>query len=87
MLKNDIKSNEYWLVTDNFYNELNQENKDKFTPNTQNIESFGKLKLNYLELSSPEPKNSIVEKRSRIYNWFTQAAYFTKAKFGNKASS
>ena len=87
MLKNDIESNEYWLVTDNFYNELNQENKDKFTPNTQNIESFGKLKLNYLELSSPEPKNSIVEKRSRVYNWFAQAAYFTKAKFGNKASS
>ena len=87
MLKNDIESNEYWLVTDNFYNELNQENKDKFIPNTQNIESFGKLKLNYLELSSPEPKNSIVEKRSRVYNWFAQAAYFTKAKFGNKASS
>jgi len=64
MLKNDIESNEYWLVTDNFYNELNQENKDKFIPNTQNIESFGKLKLNYLQLSSPEPKNSMVEKSS-----------------------
>lgn len=87
MLKNNIESNEYWLVTDNFFNELSKENKNKFTPNTQNIESFGKLKLNYLQLSSPEPKNSIIEKRSRFYNWFAQAAYFTKAKFGNKASS
>ena len=85
MLKNDIESNEYWLVTDNFYKNLSLENKSKFSPNTQNLESFGKMKLNYLQLSTPEPKNSIIEKRSRLYNWFAQALYFSKAKFGKKS--
>ena len=85
MLKNDIESNEYWLVTDNFYKDLSPKNKSKFSPNTQNLESFGKMKLNYLQLSTPEPKNSIIEKRSRLYNWFAQALYFSKAKFGKKS--
>ena len=79
MLKNDIESNEYWLVTDNFYKDLSLENKSKFSTNIQNLESFGKMKLNYLQLSSPEPKNSKIENRSRIYNWFAQALYFSKA--------
>ena len=84
MLKNGIESNEYWLVTDSFYKDLNPSNKAKFTPNTQVLENFGKVKLNYLQLSSPEPQNSKVESRSRIVNWFAQAAYFSKAKFGKK---
>ena len=85
MLKNGIESNEYWLVTDSFYKDLNPRNKAKFTPNTQVLENFGKVKLNYLQLSSPEPRNSKVESRSRIVNWFAQAAYFSKAKFGKKS--
>ena len=78
MLKNGIESNEYWLVTDSFYKELNPSNKAKFTSNTQVLENFGKVKLNYLQLSSPEPRNSKVESRSRIVNWLAQAAYFGK---------
>lgn len=85
MLKNGIESNEYWLVTDSFYKDLNPSNKAKFTSNTQVLENFGKVKLNYLQLSSPEPQNSKVESRSRIVNWFAQAAYFSKAKFGKKS--
>ena len=84
MLKNGIESNEYWLVTDSFYKDLNPSNKAKFTTNIQVLENFGKVKLNYLQLSSPEPQNSKVESRSRIVNWFAQAAYFSKAKFGKK---
>ena len=56
MLKNGIESNEYWLVTDSFYKDLNPSNKAKFTSNTQVLENFGKVKLNYLQLSSPEPQ-------------------------------
>ena len=84
MLKNNIKSNEYWMVTDNFANFLNPENKKKFSPIIQNVESFGKIKFNYLQLSSPDPKNSKIEKRSRLFNWFVQAAYFSSAKFRKK---
>ena len=85
MLKNGIESNEYWLVTDSFYKDLNPSNKAKFTSNTQVLENFGKVKLNYLQLSSPEPRNSKVESRSRIVNWLAQAAYFSKAKFSKKS--
>ena len=81
MLKNNIKSNEYWMITDNFFKFLSTENKKKFSPIIQNLESFGQIKFNYLQLSSPEPKNSKIAKRSRIYNWFVQAAYFSSAKF------
>ena len=84
MLKNNIKSNEYWMVSDNFANFLNPENKKKFSPIIQNIESFGEIKLNYLQLNSPDPKNSKIEKRSRLFNWFVQAAYFSSAKFRKK---
>ena len=84
MLKNNIESNEYWMVTDNFSKLLNSRNKNKFSPIIQNLESFGKMKFNYLLLKSPEPKNSIVEKRSRLFNWFVQAAYFSSAKFRKK---
>ena len=81
MLKNNIKSNEYWMITDNFFKFLSTENKKKFSPIIQNLESFGQIKFNFLQLSSPEPKNSKIAKRSRIYNWFVQAAYFSSAKF------
>ena len=87
MLKNNIESNEYWMVTDNFAKCLSPENKNKFSSITQDLESFGKMKFNYLLLSSPEPKNSKIEKRSRIFNWFAQAAYFSSAKLGKKSVS
>ncbi len=87
MLKNNIESNEYWMVTDNFLKFLSPENKNKFSPIIQNLESFGQIKFNYLLLSSPEPKNSKIEKRSRMYNWFVQAAYFSSAKFRKKSVS
>ena len=84
MLKNDIESSEYWLVTDPFHKTLNSENRKKFTKITQNLESFDKVKLNYLELGSPEPRNESVEKRSRAYNWIRQAGYFSSAVFRKK---
>jgi len=37
-----------------------------------------------LQLSSPDPKNSKIETRSRLFNWFVQAAYFSSAKFRKK---
>ena len=84
MLKNDIDSSEYWLVTDNFYKTLDTKNKKKFTKITQNLESFDKVKLNFLELSSPIPPNEKVEKQSRAYNWMLQAGYFASAMFKKK---
>ena len=84
MLKNDIESSEYWLVTDAFHKTLSSENKKKFSNITQNLESFDKVKLNYLELGSPEQRNESVEKRSRAYNWIRQAGYFSSAMFRKK---
>ena len=84
MLKNDIDSSEYWLVTDAFYKTLETKNKKKFTKITQNLESFDKVKLNFLELSSPIPPNEKVEKQSRAYNWMLQAGYFASAMFKKK---
>ena len=59
MLKNDIESSEYWLVTAPYHKTLNSVNRKKFTKITQNLESFDKVKLNYLELGSPEPRNEL----------------------------
>ena len=84
MLKNDIDSSEYWLVTDAFYKTLDTKNKKKFIRITQNLESFDKVKLNFLELSSPIPPNEKVEKQSRAYNWMLQAGYFASAMFKKK---
>ena len=82
---NNIEKDDFNVKTeDSFYKDLNPSNKAKFTSNTQVLENFGKVKINYLQLSSPEPQNSKVESRSRIVNWFAQAAYFSKAKFGKK---
>ena len=36
--------------------------------------------LNYIEFSSPEPRNQNIEKRSKIINWFSQALYFSNFK-------
>ena len=40
------------MVTDNFLKFLSPENKNKFSPIIQNLESFGQIKFNYLLLSS-----------------------------------
>ena len=79
MLKNDIKSNEYWLVTESFHKNLNKENKSRFSKVTQNLESFNLVKLNLAKFDSEEPKNEKVESRSRIRNWLIQAGYFGSA--------
>ena len=84
MLKNDIDSSEYWLVTDAFHKTLDTKNKKRFTKITQNLESFDKVKLNFLELGSPIPRNEKVEKQSRAYNWILQAGYFASAVFKKK---
>ena len=84
MLKNDIGSSEYWLVTDAFYKTLNTENKNKFTTITQDLESFDKVKLNFMELGSPMPRNEQIEKQSRAYNWILQAGYFGAQMFRKK---
>ena len=81
MLKNDIDSSEYWLVTDAFHKTLNTSNKNKFTKITQNLESFDKVKLNFLELGSSVPRNEKIEKQTRAYNWLRQAGYFGSAMF------
>ena len=81
MLKNDIKSNEYWLVTENFYSSLNKINKDIFSKITQNLKGFDKIKLNLIKFNSIEPRNSSIEKRSWLHNWFIQAIYFGSAMF------
>ena len=79
MLKNDIKSNEYWLVTESFHKNLNKKNKSRFSKVTQNLESFNLVKLNLAKFDSEEPKNEKVESRSRIRNWLIQAGYFGSA--------
>jgi hypothetical protein len=84
MLKNDIDSSEYWLVTDAFHKTLSPKNKKKFTKITQNLESFDKVKLNFFELGSSIPRNEKVEKQSRAYNWILQAGYFASAMFKKK---
>ena len=81
MLKNDIKSNEYWLVTENFYSSLNKINKDIFAKITLNLKGFDKIKLNLIKFNSIEPRNSSIEKRSWLHNWFIQAIYFGSAMF------
>ena len=78
LLKNSLKSNEYWLLTDAFAENLSAANLAEFSKVMQKIESFGKMTLNCLEFVSAEPKNETIESRSRTYNWVTQAAYFTK---------
>ena len=81
MLKNDIKSNEYWLVTENFYSSLNKINKDIFAKITLNLKGFDKIKLNLIKFNSIEPRNSSIEKRSWLHNWIIQAIYFGSAMF------
>ena len=78
LLKNDLKSDEYWLVTPEFYAGLNAENQSLFAKVSQKLENFGTVKLNYLEFSTPEPRNEKVESRSRTFNWFVQAGYFSR---------
>ena len=78
LLKNDLKSDEYWLVTPEFYAGLNAENQSLFAPVTQKLENFGTVNLNYLEFSTPDPRNEKVESRSRTFNWFVQAVYFSR---------
>ncbi len=80
LLKNDLTSNEYWLITDKFYQALSDTHKKRFTKISQNLENFGKTNLNYIEFSSPEPRNQKIEKRSKIINWFSQALYFSNFK-------
>ena len=86
MLKNDIKSNEYWLVTENFYKNISQANRKRFIKITQNLESFNKVKLNLAEFNGDEPKNKKVESRSRLQNWLIQAGYFGSAMLRKKSS-
>ena len=78
LLKNSLKSNEYWLLTDAFAEDVSAKYLTDFSKIIEDVDSFGKLPLNVLEFHSPEPENSVTEKRSKIYNWFAQAAYFTK---------
>ena len=78
MLKNSIKSNEYWLVTESFLTELSVTNEKKFLKTVQKLESFGKTKLNYLKFESTYPRNKKIEGRSQFLNFLIQAAYFTK---------
>ncbi len=79
LLKNDLTSNEYWLVTKEFSQNLSQTQKERFSNSVQKLENFGKLKLDYLEFSTPEPTNKKVDKRSKLYNWLSQASYFTRS--------
>ena len=81
LLKNSIKSNEYWLLTDAFADQLSAKHLADFSKIIENIKSFGKISLNLLEFHSPEPKNAVTESRSKIYNWVAQAAYHTKPSF------
>lgn len=78
LLKNSLKSNEYWLLTDVFTEDVSTKYLNDFSKIIEDVDSFGKLPLNVLEFHSPEPENSMTEKRSKMYNWFAQAAYFTK---------
>jgi hypothetical protein len=86
MLKNDIKSTEYWLVTESFYKNLNKSNKSRFLKTVQNLESFNKVKLNIAEFNASEPTNKKIEDRSRLYNWFVHIGYFGSAMFGKKSA-
>ena len=78
LLKNNIPSIEYWLVTKEFAKNLSKDNKRKFSPSSQSIENFGKIGLLLCEFNSGEPINTDVGKRSRAINWIIQASYFTK---------
>ena len=78
LLKNSLKSNEYWLVTDPFLKGLSPTKKAKFTTSRQNIESFGKMALNLIEFRSPDPKNEKIERKLKLFNYLRPARYFMK---------
>ena len=79
MLKNNIKSREYWLVTDSFYHDLSTYNAAHFTKVIENIDSFGEIPLHCREFNSEDPFNPEIEAKSRVANWFKQAGYFSKS--------
>lgn len=78
LLKNSLKSNEYWLLTDAFAEHVSADQLASFSKIIEDVESFGKMTLNCLEFNSPEQENAVTQSRSKMYNWIAQAAYFTK---------
>ncbi len=79
LLKNNLNSNEYWLVTKEFSHKLSSNQKNRFSTSTHKLENFGKMKLNHLEFNTGEPINEKIRSRSRAVNWLAQASYFTKS--------
>ncbi len=78
MLKNSIKSNEYWLVTKQLADGLTPEKRLRFLKSEQTFESFNKVACEYLEFNTPEPKKKSSSKKSFLYNYLRQGAYFMK---------
>jgi len=87
MLKNSLLSNEYWLVTNNFFENLSENNKKMFVKITEDLDDFEKISLNYREFSTPDPINEKFQNRSRIQNWLTQAKYFMTSKKRTKQNN
>lgn len=79
MLKNNINSNEYWLVSEEFSQKLSAENAAMFSKVTEDIDGFGKTDLDCLILSTPDPENDTIKSRSWMRNWFRQLGYFVSA--------
>ena len=79
LLKNSLKGNEYWLLTDAFADNLSTQHAARFSKIIADVESFGKMTLNCLEFNSPEPENLEIQSRSQMYNWVAQAGYFGKS--------
>ena len=79
LLKNSLKNNEYWLLTDAFAEHVSANHLSDFSKIIEIVENFAKMTLNCLEFSSPEPENAVTQSRSRTYNWGAQFVYFAKA--------
>ena len=79
LLKNNLASNEYWLVTKEFSKNLSKEQKRRFSTSSHTLESFGNLKLDHIKFNTGDPVNEEITRRSRVINWLSQASYFAKA--------
>ena len=87
MLKNNVKSDEYWLVSKEFSRFIPAIDALGFCEITENLDNFGQTKLDLKLLNSKQPKNDEKPNRSQITKWLKQALYFSKATIRRKFAS
>ena len=87
MLKNNVKSDEYWLVSKEVSRLIPALDALGFCEITENLDNFGQTKLDLKLLNSKQPKNDEKPNRSQITKWLKQALYFSKATIRRKFAS